>query len=72
VGNFRGEFLLIAMTTHKFRIPYDEYRRRRRALRKAQEQKWAKEAEEKRQQELAWAEQSEKGNYVFDFPCRSS
>lgn len=48
------------MSTYKRRIPYSEYRKRKRALKKAREQKWAKEVEEKRQQECAWAEQSQR------------
>jgi hypothetical protein len=48
------------MSTYKRWVPYNEYRKRKRAFRKAQEQEWAREAEEKRQQELAWAEQSQR------------
>jgi hypothetical protein len=48
------------MSTYKRRIPYNEYRRRKRAFVRAQEQKWAKEADEEQQQDLVWAEQSQR------------
>jgi hypothetical protein len=48
------------MSTSKRRVPYSEYRKRKQALRKAHEQERAIKTEEKRQQELAWAERSQR------------
>ncbi|SRR6266478_1648745 len=48
------------MRTYKHRIPYSEYRKRKRAFKKAQEQRRAQEAEEKQKQDLAWAEQGQR------------
>jgi|HubBroStandDraft_6_1064221.scaffolds.fasta_scaffold00076_17 hypothetical protein len=48
------------MSTYKPRVPYSEYRKRKQALRKAQEQERARKADEKRQEDLTWAERSQK------------